>query len=281
MRRNAIYHDFGFSPGDRDLGFASRWFELGRVSRQGCFSPGDRDLGFASYERVAFKRLDLAHKFQSRRSGFGVCVQTILRSWKCNITVSVPAIGIWGLRHLDDLCFHYSTSGFSPGDRDLGFASPSITEISRGACCVSVPAIGIWGLRRLPVTCIGWREQCFSPGDRDLGFASRSLRSAILISSCVSVPAIGIWGLRPCLMAAALLAWLSFSPGDRDLGFASVKIYKLIPFKAFQSRRSRFGVCVLEQWLQSQALKESVSVPAIGIWGLRPLTPDFVALPDL
>ena len=63
-------------------------------------------------------------KFQSRRSGFGVCVCGVTERFTPTKRVSVPAIGIWGLRRVQPLP--------RPG------ADP-----------VSVPAIGIWGLRPL------------------------------------------------------------------------------------------------------------------------------------
>ena len=39
----------GFSPGDRDLGFATLKAGLIKLSDFECFSPGDRDLGFATH----------------------------------------------------------------------------------------------------------------------------------------------------------------------------------------------------------------------------------------
>ena len=68
--------------------------------------------------------LDRVQLFQSRRSGFGVCVLYGYGSKVNTNGVSVPAIGIWGLRLETLLSLDFDCAGFSPGDRDLGFASP-------------------------------------------------------------------------------------------------------------------------------------------------------------
>ena len=135
--------------------------------------------------------------------------------------VSVPAIGIWGLRPLyAEPALEYLLR-FSPGDRDLGFASPANPTPKCGPQLVSVPAIGIWGLRLQQRLAKKPKQSSFSPGDRDLGFASKSDDAVKAYRAYVSVPAIGIWGLRPF----ALLEVIN---------------YCLL----FQSRRSGFGVCV-------------------------------------
>ena len=158
--------------------------------------------------------------FQSRRSGFGVCVRSPLALVALHRHVSVPAIGIWGLRHL--------AQGYLQDD-----------------IAVSVPAIGIWGLRRHRSR-HSLVDSCrFSPGDRDLGFASvvgtntgavrytfQSRRSGFGV--CVQeIPPPKSkrpvfqsrrsgFGVCVCVSLSNLLfTHASFSPGDRDLGFAS------------------------------------------------------------
>ena len=119
--------------------------------------------------------------FQSRRSGFGVCVVLCQANHTVTISVSVPAIGIWGLRHQSDTEWRSLAFGFSPGDRDLGFASRPPEFLRVDQFVVSVPAIGIWGLRH-------------------------AIEVPPVEIMSVSVPAIGIWGLRhffqksPCFL---------------------------------------------------------------------------------
>ena len=162
----------------------------------------------------------LGKVFQSRRSGFGVCVRLLPLHLRRLAPVSVPAIGIWGLRpqvDVDELCrLLVSVPAIGIWGLRRGTLPGSI-----GWTIVSVPAIGIWGLRPVGATWLNCTPKCFSPGDRDLGFASvltgftfglnqvlfqsrrsgfgvcvRSKSFPTMPKLIISVPAIGIWGLR-------------------------------------------------------------------------------------
>ena len=184
--------------------------------------------------------------FQSRRSGFGVCVPE-------------PRTKVLKL------------ISFSPGDRDLGFAS----RLQRGFSC---------------------ETGSFSPGDRDLGFASLSQMEPLFnydafqsrrsgfgvcvsvnagvqeLTVLVSVPAIGIWGLRPVPVKRQLIANALFQSRRSGFGVCVKQASSLLStYLQFQSRRSGFGVCVQGWNAGAYGTTAKVSVPAIGIWGLRRL----------
>ena len=160
-----------FSPGDRDLGFASLFFSYGlhrphRVSVPAIgiwglrhnTDPGTRTLqGTVSVPAIGIWGLRLYRTF----TAIGLP------------TVSVPAIGIWGLRRPMTRSIVRSSDAFQ--SRRSGFG-----------VCVPLPAL--WKFSR---------PKRFSPGDRDLGFASGTMWNEPRSGAAVSVPAIGIWGLRP------------------------------------------------------------------------------------
>ena len=234
------------------------------------FSPGDRDLGFASPvgERSEMPRNEL---FQSRRSGFGVCVLRLFHAAIGNcLIVSVPAIGIWGLRPNPyqiarsyfrmfqsrrsgfGVCVSLASSTqsvastFQSRRSGFGVCVDLVDRLERTGDAVSVPAIGIWGLRR---------------------WALRSENDRLAV---VSVPAIGIWGLRPPAAKPKTQAQETFQSRRSGFGVCVLDAPQVGKNSddLFQSRRSGFGVCVplMERVAESFGF---VSVPAIGIWGLR------------
>ena len=110
--------------------------------------------------------------FQSRRSGFGVCVRLLQQGAIVEFFVSVPAIGIWGLRPRKVFKQRFVGKSFSPGDRDLGFASAPGEAARTPTCWFQSRRSGFGVCVQLREHIGKVRRLCFSPGDRDLGFAS-------------------------------------------------------------------------------------------------------------
>ena len=116
--RHAALPPVRFSPGDRDLMFATIVEDPEKLGALVGFSPGDRDLMFATIEEASI-----------------------------NLTVSRFSPGDRDLMFATQIR-HLAASdalqlGFSPGDRDLMFATRSGMVFLLRETGVSVPAIGI------------------------------------------------------------------------------------------------------------------------------------------
>ena len=160
-----------FSPVERDLGFATPMPILLLEKAKRCFSPVERDLGFATSEDTLLPAVNLCFspverdlgfatnpldrpfgailKFQSRRTGFGVCdsrgeiakrKEVEFQSRRTGFGVcddngdyELPyskrfqsrrtGFGVCDLPECETWEGEESSKGFSPVERDLGFAT--------------------------------------------------------------------------------------------------------------------------------------------------------------